>query len=145
MASACKSSSVNDTLLPVRPTFTNLYKWPESDVEFVKTVNSSNCEEGPHHVHPRGVDSFSCRQTYLKSYTFSRKKVGVTEKTIKCLHRIKLYVFCVSKRLNLKGSNKMILGKAKDVTDAAVAIFHRLLSRFGKFDPAQWFIVISIL
>ncbi|XP_057458628.1 uncharacterized protein LOC130749310 [Lotus japonicus] len=145
MASVCKSNRVNDTPLPVRPNFTNLYKWPESDVEFVKTVNSNNNSESPH-VHSRGVDSLSCRQTYLKSYTFSRKKVGAIEKIIKyCLSRTKEFVFCTSSKLDLKGNNKKILGRAKDVTCAVVSIYHRLLSYFDKFDVAQRFLVISIL
>ncbi|RDY03749.1 hypothetical protein CR513_12630, partial [Mucuna pruriens] len=74
MASVCISDCVNDARLPVRPTFVNLYKWPESDVEFVKTVGSN--------AHRRGIDSVWCRQMYLRSYKFSRKKVGVAEKTL---------------------------------------------------------------
>ena len=54
---------VKDRHLPLRPTFVNLNKWPESEV----------------------VDRFSCRQMYLRSYKFSReKKVGVTHEGHGC-------------------------------------------------------------
>ncbi|XP_027343389.1 uncharacterized protein LOC113855960 [Abrus precatorius] len=122
MASVCISNCVNDTNLPVRPTFLNLYKWPESDVEFVKTVKSIN-EVGPH---SRAIDSLSCRQKYLRSYKFSKKKVGIPEKTVKCLITLKESVVCASNRLNFKGKYK-VLGRAKNVTDAAFSIFHTFL------------------
>lgn len=35
------------------------------------------------------VDGVSCRQMYLRSYTFSRKKESVGEKTKKCLEKVK--------------------------------------------------------
>lgn len=133
------SSNVNDTRLPVRPTFVNLYKWPESDVEFVKsTVNNSNSNNINNNRAGPQVDSLSCRQMYLRSYKFSRKKVGVTEKTVKCLGRIKESVIWASKRFkNVKGNCK-IFGRAKDVTYATVSILlHRLLSRSNKVDVAH--------
>ncbi|KAJ7980920.1 Protein unc-80 like [Quillaja saponaria] len=75
--------------VPIRPTYVNLYKWPESDAEFVKMV-SSNTSKGLHSLaRPQVVDSISCRQMYLRSYKFSRRKEGVTEKTMKCLGRVK--------------------------------------------------------
>ncbi|KAJ1378275.1 hypothetical protein SESBI_48011 [Sesbania bispinosa] len=126
MASICISNCINDTHLPIRPTFVNLYKWPESDVEFVKTVNSNNSAV---------PDSLSCRQMYLRSYKFSRKKVGVTEKTMKCLSRVKESVLYASNK-NLKGKDK-ILGRAKVVTYAAVSIFQRLLSCSEKVHVAH--------
>ncbi|XP_061348969.1 uncharacterized protein LOC133294326 [Gastrolobium bilobum] len=129
MASVCITNCVNDTCLPVRPTYVNMYKWPESDVEFVKTVNSNN--------HPSGVDSLYCRQMYLRSYKFSRKEMGVTEKTMKCLSRLKESVVCARNRLNLKYEYKT-LGRAKDVTHAAFfTIFHKLLLCSAKVDVAH--------
>ncbi|XP_020223284.1 uncharacterized protein LOC109805561 [Cajanus cajan] len=124
MASARISDCVKDSRLPLRPTFVNLYKWPESDVEFVKTVNSNS---------PRGIDSFSCRQMYLRSYKFSRKKVGVTQKTLKCFNKLKESVVCATNRLNFKGKCK-VLGRAKDVTFAAFSIFQTLLPCSAKVD-----------
>ncbi|TKY48466.1 hypothetical protein E2542_SST25885 [Spatholobus suberectus] len=131
MASVCISDCVNDTRLPVRPTFVNLYKWPESDVEFVKTVNSNNRVGSQ--AHPRGIDSLSCRQMYLRSYKFSKKKVGVPEKTLKCFNRLKESVVCATNKLNLKGTYK-VLGRAKDATYAAFSIFHRFLPCSAKVD-----------
>jgi hypothetical protein len=38
---------------------------------------------------PRVVDSFSCRQMYLRSYTFSTRKETVPERTMACLGRVR--------------------------------------------------------
>jgi len=132
MASVCKSDGVNKTSVPRRATYVNLYKWPESDVEFVKSVNCSNMCEGSN-VETRGVDSFSCRQVYLRSYKFSKKKVGVSEKTVKCLNKLKKGVAFVRNKLKLKGKNK-VLGRAKDVTYVGFSIFRTLLPCSAKVD-----------
>ncbi|KAK7261429.1 hypothetical protein RIF29_27739 [Crotalaria pallida] len=104
-SSACISNCVNNTCFPVRPTFPNLYKWPKSDLEFVKMVNSSNFG-GPNNVFPGGVDCLSSRQIYLRSYKFSKKKEGVTKKCMKCLRRLKESTVCTINKLNLKGKYK---------------------------------------
>ncbi|XP_063950037.1 uncharacterized protein LOC108222519 [Daucus carota subsp. sativus] len=91
MSSVCISNCVDDTRVPVRATYVNLYKWPESDAEFVKTVKTSRGDQGrrhPHLPHPRVVDSVSCRQMYLRSYTFSRKE-SVPEMTKKCFAKVR--------------------------------------------------------
>ncbi|EOY07647.1 hypothetical protein QQP08_017160 [Theobroma cacao] len=85
MTSVCISSCLNDARdprVPVRATYVNLYKWPESDAEFVRSRSSGM------HGHPRVVDGISCRQMYLRSYRFSRKET-VPEKTVKCFGRVK--------------------------------------------------------
>ncbi|XP_022753848.1 uncharacterized protein LOC111302176 [Durio zibethinus] len=84
MASTCISNCVNDTRVPVRPTYMNLYKWPESDAEFVRSLSSDGSSRGSR-THPSVVDSISCRQMYLRSYTFHRKETE-PEKT-KCFGR----------------------------------------------------------
>uniref|UniRef100_A0A7N0ULS9 Uncharacterized protein n=1 Tax=Kalanchoe fedtschenkoi TaxID=63787 RepID=A0A7N0ULS9_KALFE len=87
MASACSKRVVNDVVLhvPASPRYVNLQKWAESDAEFVKRVTS-----GVHRLpHPTVVDSASCRQMYLRSYTFSRRRESVPEKTKKCLTKVK--------------------------------------------------------
>ncbi|KAJ0088616.1 hypothetical protein Patl1_31965 [Pistacia atlantica] len=96
MTSVCISNCVNDARdprVPVRATYVNLYKWPESDAEFVRSVTSrSNVRRGVHvHGHPRVVDSISCRQMYLRSYKFSRDddKEAENEKTAMCFGRVK--------------------------------------------------------
>ncbi|CAH8379360.1 unnamed protein product [Eruca vesicaria subsp. sativa] len=72
MNSVCISSCIDDardTRVPVRTTYVNLYKWPESDAEFVRSVR-----RGGGVPTARVVDSISCRQMYLRSYTFSREE-----------------------------------------------------------------------
>jgi len=132
MASVCISNCANNKSIPIRPTFTNLYKWPESEVEFVKTMNSNNYRDRVE------VDSISCRQVYLRSYKFSRKKLSVTEKTIKYFIGVKESVICASNLLycNSKG-NRKILGRTKYITRAAVSVDHRLLSRSNKVHVAR--------
>ncbi|URE20987.1 hypothetical protein MUK42_11953 [Musa troglodytarum] len=97
MSSGCKSSlCCADAREPVRASYQLLYKWPDSDVEFVKSMatgkraargdlrsqgrKQSSC--------PSVVDSYSCRQLYLRSYTFTKKET-VPEKTRRCLRRVK--------------------------------------------------------
>ncbi|CAL9197114.1 unnamed protein product, partial [Musa hybrid cultivar] len=109
MSSGCRSSlSCVDARVPVRATYVNLYKWPESDAEFVKSVTRGGGDGGGGgggrvddrvgstsfdgrrrwSAGPTVVDSYSCRQIYLRSYTFSRKE-SVPEKTLRCLGRVK--------------------------------------------------------
>lgn len=106
MTSGCMNSvSCMDAQAPVRATYVNLYKWPESDAEFVKSVTKEKKDRG-NATHnqvrlsrtdsgrrrltqsPGVVDSYSCRQMYLRSYTFSKKET-VPEKTKKCLAKVK--------------------------------------------------------
>uniref|UniRef100_A0A7C8ZWC6 Uncharacterized protein n=1 Tax=Opuntia streptacantha TaxID=393608 RepID=A0A7C8ZWC6_OPUST len=86
MSSVCISNCVEDTRIPgrVRATYVNLYKWPESDAEFVRSVSF----RGPGQPRPKVVESISCRQMYLRSYTFTRKE-SVNERTKKCIGRVK--------------------------------------------------------
>ncbi|KAE9461178.1 hypothetical protein C3L33_06923, partial [Rhododendron williamsianum] len=149
MASACQSSCVvNDVLArmqPVRATYVNLYKWPESDAEFVRSV-SFDGRQGSSFRHPAVVDSVSCRQLYLRSYTFSRKE-SVPEKTKKCLDRVRERVSTAYRRERKmayysggggggKGKKKYAgFGRAKEASCAAVsAVFRRLLSCTTKVD-----------
>lgn len=91
MSSVCISNCVNDTRVPVRARYINHYKRPESDAEFFKTMKMYKSDQGrryPHHLQARVVDAVSCRQMYLRSYTFSRKE-SVPEKTRKCLGKVR--------------------------------------------------------
>lgn len=94
MASVCISHCINDARdprVPVRASYVNLYKWPESDAEFVRSVSCKKREKGSQmYGHPRVVDSISCRQMYLRSYTFSREEDNVQEKTQKCFSKVKM-------------------------------------------------------
>ncbi|GAV64987.1 hypothetical protein CFOL_v3_08502 [Cephalotus follicularis] len=142
MTSVCISKCVNDTRdprMPVRATYVNLYKWPESDAEFVKSV-TANVRRGMHALgHPRVVDSISCRQMFLRSYTFSRQET-VPEKTSKCFGRVKDKVSSNDgrKRKETKGSSKrrfLVVRKVKEISRSALfRIFHRLLSCAASVD-----------
>ncbi|XP_049367044.1 uncharacterized protein LOC125831964 [Solanum verrucosum] len=154
MASACISNCVNDACAPVRATYVNLYKWPESDAEFIKSVSSKNQNHGHgrgRDTGPKVVDSISCRQLYLRSYTFSREdQVNLNDEK-------KSHVKCYGKRKRKlphrndggdggdgdsgggrrRSTRRKCKGfsKAKELSCAALAsIFRRLLSCTTKVD-----------
>ncbi|KAF5810006.1 hypothetical protein HanRHA438_Chr04g0173961 [Helianthus annuus] len=153
MTSTCMSRCIaNDARMPVRATYVNLYKWPDSDREFVRSVSqNSHLENRNGQGHPRLVDSISCRQLYLRSYTFSRKE-SLNERTMKCIGRVK-------ERANVRGKpgkspassdgggrrrdggkrrsrrKCTMVMKAREASYAALAsIFRRLLSCTTKVD-----------
>ncbi|XP_076918206.1 uncharacterized protein LOC143578537 [Bidens hawaiensis] len=149
MASVCMSKCIDDDArVPVRATYVNLYKWPDSDREFVRSVSrNSHQENGESRGHPRLVDSISCRQLYLRSYTFSRKE-SLNERTMKCIGRVRERA-SVSRKPSSDGGGRRRDGgkrrrrrrkctmvmKAKETTFAALAsIFRRLLSCTTKVD-----------
>ncbi|KAG2724675.1 hypothetical protein I3843_01G027400 [Carya illinoinensis] len=102
MNSSCVAGCLDDNAEapPVKvSSFMKLYKWPESDAEFlIRKVNMEDEEEEStairfplnsgrspvYHYH----ESFASRQRYLRSYTFSRKET-VGEKTKRWLKRKK--------------------------------------------------------
>lgn len=150
MNSVCISNCVNDARdprVPVRATYVNLYKWPESDAEFVKSVSSngrrsiSNGHGQSHshsHCHPRVVDSISCRQMYLRSYKFSKKET-MPEKTKKCFGRVKEKMSHGKKggksSKGRKRSKCLVLRKVKELSCAALLrIFQRFLSCTASVD-----------
>ncbi|KAG5602909.1 hypothetical protein H5410_034279 [Solanum commersonii] len=139
MASACISSCVNDVVtvrsVPVRATYINLYKWPESDVEFIKSV-SSRMNSNNNNAKPKVVDSISCRQLYLRSYTFSREEERVNDTaSMRCYGRKKK-----SRKSSGGGGDRRRkcnkgIRRAKEISCAALAsIFRRLLSCTVKVD-----------
>ncbi|KAJ9180778.1 hypothetical protein P3X46_008986 [Hevea brasiliensis] len=140
MSSVCISNCVNDARdprVPVRATYVNLYKWPESDAEFIKSVHRVG--QG-FQGQPRVVDSISCRQMYLRSYTFSRKE-SVPERTKKCFGRVKEKVAKANHGKNKKKDQKgrrrkcLVFRKVKEFSCGALfRIFHRLLSCGASID-----------
>jgi hypothetical protein len=89
MSSSCRSAmDCIDSRAPVRATYVNLYRWPESDAEFVWAVARKRDGIGAARPAPAVVDGYSCRQMYLRSYTFSRKET-MPQKTMRCLGRVK--------------------------------------------------------
>ncbi|CAL0299556.1 unnamed protein product [Lupinus luteus] len=151
MASACISNCVNDARdprVPVRASYVNIYKWPESDAEFVRSNgrngnNKYNDSNSLHALygHPRVVDSISCRQIYLRSYKFSRKET-VPEKTQKCFGKVKEKVGSNSshggrkKRSRSRKRRKcLVLRKMKEISCAALfRVFYRFLSCAASVD-----------
>ncbi|KAJ7972489.1 Protein unc-80 like [Quillaja saponaria] len=135
MTSVCISNCLNDARdprVPVRATYVNLYKWPESDAEFVKSVSSNGRKESSKsqtYGYQRVVDSISCRQMYLRSYKFSRKE-SVPEKTQKCFGRVKEKVGNGKKRKPQVRKRKcLVWRKAKENSCSALfRIFYRFLS-----------------
>ncbi|KAM3688994.1 hypothetical protein ACB098_09G012800 [Castanea mollissima] len=145
MSSVCISSCVSDARdprVPVRATYVNLYKWPESDAEFVKSVSLERTGGHGHghghghgQGHPKVVDSISCRQLYLRSYTFSRKET-MPEKTQKCFGRVKERMIPGRKR-KIRGVKRkcLVLRKVKEFSCVAFfRIFHRFLSCSASVD-----------
>ncbi|KAJ4831225.1 hypothetical protein Tsubulata_005510 [Turnera subulata] len=139
MSSVCISNCINDARdprMPVRSTYVNLYKWPpETDAEFIKAVRRVG--QGLPGHQPRVVDSISCRQMYLRSYTFSREEENVPEKTNKCFGRVKEQKAAgdingkKKRKEKIKGRRKkrLVFRKAKEVScNALFRIFRRFLS-----------------
>ncbi|KAH7542536.1 hypothetical protein FEM48_Zijuj02G0084600 [Ziziphus jujuba var. spinosa] len=142
MASVCISNCVDDSSpTPGRTTYINHHRWPESDVEFVRLVRSKS-SPGVHDQPPKVVDSISCRQMYLRSYTFSRKE-SVPEKARKCLGRVvgRRVVFQrrrkTTKLERRKKSKCLVLTRGQNVSCAPLlAIFRRFLFCTAKLDMA---------
>lgn len=162
MASICISNCATDAKVPVRATYVNLYKWPESDVEFVRSLSTNERRNGGGggaaacHMHPKVVDSISCRQLYLRSYTFSRDDEINVEKRRRSCRRFKERVASAANRRKRKlrgggdGSSSGSSGsdgggrrrkkrtgfkRAKEMSCVALeAIFRRLLSCTTKVD-----------
>nr|GMD41457.1 uncharacterized protein LOC109192926 [Ipomoea batatas] len=133
MTSVCISNCVKDARVPVRATYVNLYKWPESDAEFIRSMSAGAGAGVPH---PRVVDSISCRQLYLRSYTFSREE-SKKEETKRTRRRRK------SRGRESGGGDggrcrrkKCVgFGRVKEVSSAVVvSVFRRLLSCTTKVD-----------
>ncbi|XP_073062025.1 uncharacterized protein [Primulina eburnea] len=119
MSKICISSCVDNERSPVRATYVNLYKWPESDAEFVKSAAEHGCAR----LHSRVTDSISCRQMYLRSYTFSREE-RLLEKTLKCLVKVRELV-AAGRKLRWR----VVTMEVKDFSAAAFrAIFRQLRS-----------------
>ncbi|XP_020213411.1 uncharacterized protein LOC109797703 [Cajanus cajan] len=136
MSSVCISNCINDARdprVPVRATYVNLYKWPESDAEFVRSV-SCNREKGSQmYGHPRVVDSISCRQMYLRSYTFSREEDNVPDKAHKCFAMKKKHGNNNNKnnQPQPRKTKCMVWSKTKEISSR---IFRSLLSCSASLD-----------
>ncbi|KAK8534750.1 hypothetical protein V6N13_081176 [Hibiscus sabdariffa] len=127
MSSVCSSSCLTgarDPRVPFRATYVNLYKWPESDAEFIRSRSSYATVHGGYArvVNP----SVSCRQMYLRSYRFCRRET-VAEKTVKCFRRAKERMGAHEKRWkkNIRRRKCVVWRKIKV---ALFRFFNRLLA-----------------
>lgn len=69
-----RANSGCESIIPMKATFSSLYKWPESDCEFIESIVLRGSEGRSRSMHGgvgTAVDGISCRQLYLRSYTFS--------------------------------------------------------------------------
>lgn len=117
MSSVCITACVRDTSIPPRATYLNLYKWPESDAEFVRSVTSKSRRSGGQSPRPRVVDSVSCRQMYLRSYPFTREDDQVPHRTINCFggcsgsrkkkKRVERHRRCKRRRVRMREGKEM--------------------------------------
>ncbi|KAL8092287.1 hypothetical protein AgCh_034543 [Apium graveolens] len=158
MEATYNSNSFDDDWIPVRATYENLYKWPESDAEFVRSVScngrgTTDTDSSTRPFmrsfstngrldgasQPRVVDSMSCRQIYLRSYTFSRKE-SMPQKARRCACRIKRSVSVRGRdrKKVSRGSSHggvVVIRRAKEISCAAMnGVFRRLLSCTTKVD-----------
>ncbi|XVF55359.1 hypothetical protein PTKIN_Ptkin06aG0031000 [Pterospermum kingtungense] len=137
MSSVCVSSCLNDARdprVPIRATYVNLYKWPESDAEFVRSRRSGGAMHGQ--GRPRVVDSISCRQMYLRSYRFSKEET-VPEKTVKCFGRVKEKVGAQGKRKSSQKQTRVVRSKClvwRKMKVVLFRFFNRLLSCSASVD-----------
>ncbi|KAK1373658.1 Double-stranded RNA-binding protein 2-like [Heracleum sosnowskyi] len=135
MAATYNSDCYDDDWIPVRATYENLYKWPGSDAEFVRSFTTNGRLDGA--SQPRVVDSMSCRQIYLRSYTFSRKE-SMPQKAKKCASRIKRSVSVRGLDRKVSGrahGSVVVIRRAKEISCTAMnGFFRRLLSCTTKVD-----------
>ncbi|KAK1367475.1 hypothetical protein POM88_043036 [Heracleum sosnowskyi] len=127
-----------------RATNETLYKWAESDAKFIRSVSFNNRGRGTDPCTPRltktlsihdrfygasqpmGVDSMSCRQEFLRSYSFSRKE-SMPQKVRNCASQIK-------RSVSMRAPNKKVSGGAHDgivvirKVKKISSIFRKLLS-----------------
>ncbi|KAL4311814.1 hypothetical protein GQ457_01G017020 [Hibiscus cannabinus] len=142
MSSICISNCLNDArdqkVPMMRASYVNLYKWPESDAEFVRSRGGSSGSFSTHCRPSVGViDSISCRQMYLRSYTFSRKQT-VPTKTVKCFGKVKLKMCVVQGRKKNSQRRRVWTRRRclvwKKVKVVLFGFFNRLLSCSSSVD-----------
>ncbi|KAK8956839.1 hypothetical protein KSP39_PZI001251 [Platanthera zijinensis] len=142
MSPACQSSvGCIDAHVPVHPAAnTNLYRWAESDAKFVRSLTPGG-SGGDNRQWSTVIDSLSCRQKFLRSYTFSKKET-VPEKTVKCLGKAK-YQNCGQSlvkpfaMMSGKKYESMSPKKKKKGRSMLWWMFYRLLSCTSSFDVAN--------
>ena len=86
--------------------------------------SGSSGELAAGYASPRVVDSYSCRQMYLRSYTFSKKKETVPERTMACLGRVReraaVFPFLPQRGGSAAASDAGSVGSASNIAGGAV-------------------------
>ncbi|KAG6521519.1 uncharacterized protein LOC122050540 [Zingiber officinale] len=152
MSSACRSSRCCvDAKSPVRASYKVLYKWPESDVAFAKSAAAvqSRRHELPHVGSfssiearaPAVVDGYSCRQLYLRSYTFTKKET-VPQRTRRCMRKLKdgtavFPIFSAAAARTIEDRSESKTVKKNKMKSALHSVFHRLLFCATKIEVAD--------
>ncbi|CAL0321365.1 unnamed protein product [Lupinus luteus] len=123
-----------DPLIPIGVSYSNLYEWPKSDAEFVRSSDGrkgNNNNNNSHSREPKVVESINCRRMCLKSYEFSRKE-SVPEKTQKCYERVMEKVASKShcgKENSRKRNNCLVLRRMKEISCSSLSkVFYGILS-----------------
>ncbi|XP_008813265.2 uncharacterized protein LOC103723947 [Phoenix dactylifera] len=80
MSSGCIAGRCLEARAPTKVGFVRLNKWAESDAEFLKL--KAEKESSGSSTRQTWRESYTCRQRYLRSYTFSKKET-VAERTKK--------------------------------------------------------------
>ncbi|KAG8371619.1 hypothetical protein BUALT_Bualt13G0107100 [Buddleja alternifolia] len=135
MASTCNPGYEDDRRVPVRATFVNLYKWPEFDSEFMKSMSSANIRKAGQDSFMYGhdlkvTDRFSSRQFFLRSYHFKRKE---DDTIIKCIRWPKEKAAEDRTKRNSCGGDRRKCPKWRRAKAASRLFFRRLLSCTTKF------------
>ncbi|MQL77040.1 hypothetical protein Taro_009440 [Colocasia esculenta] len=92
VGSGCMGGSCLDVQAPARACTLKLYRWAESDAEFLKLLSTAGKESsGPSPTPPPTSLCQSqlifCRQKFLRSYTFSKKEISRGERARRWLQR----------------------------------------------------------
>ncbi|KAG8371621.1 hypothetical protein BUALT_Bualt13G0107300 [Buddleja alternifolia] len=135
MESISNASCKDDCHVPVKATFVNLYKWPESDVEFVKSMSFTKVFKDGHNSFKYGddskvVDRFSSRQLFLRSYPFTREE---DDTIIKCTQWSKEKAAEDRIKRNSGGDDRRKCARLRRAKAASGSFFRRLLSCTTKF------------
>ncbi|XP_074587945.1 uncharacterized protein LOC141843822 [Curcuma longa] len=136
MSGCCSSLNCVDSQEPLKAIHRVPYKWPDSDIAFVKSVASAQSRGARS---PSLVDGFSCRQLYLRSYNFTKKET-VRQKTRRCVRKLQdsaavSPIFSTARSADGRREN---MEKSKKGRKKLTTAVHSLLLFCGtKFDVAD--------
>ncbi|GLJ23022.1 hypothetical protein SUGI_0434490 [Cryptomeria japonica] len=123
MNSSCVAGCL-DAQVPVRLNFRSLYKWPDSDAEFVRVLSMDRGASCPNKITKVTTihESYACRQKFLRSYTFSKKET-----------------FPQKTKNGLKKAKAVLIKMKKNFA------FKRILSLLGNLEPKFFKVSCAVL